>query len=90
MSVRIEKRGDVPNWIKDNDWSESSRIKWASEIMAFSPRDWSVYDYAEGGNIDAEKWSLWCLICCDSKNEALDLWYNFCDAANSRVKVKPL
>jgi len=79
MSVKIGKRGYIPNWIKYNDWSYESRIKFANEIMAFSPRDWSKYDYADGGVCDTEKWALWCLIICDTKEDALNQWYDFCD-----------
>jgi hypothetical protein len=79
MGITIGKRGIVPNWIKENNWTFEQRLKSASEIMSFSSRDWSVHDYAVSGFPDAEKFALWCLINCDTKIEALNTWYNFCD-----------
>ena len=44
----------IPNWILENDWSDKSRLEWCSRIMAFSSRDWSVYNSANGMMPDSE------------------------------------
>jgi len=79
MSVKIGKVGQIPNWIWDNDWSAKRRLYWLNQIMAFSSRDWSQYAHATPGYPDAEKWAIWCLVCCDTKEEALKTWYDFCE-----------
>ena len=71
------KPNKLPNWLTDNDWSLASRIDWANQIMTFSSRDWSVYPFAVSGTHDIESWSLWCLICCHTKEEAIDSWIGF-------------
>ena len=77
MSVKIGKVGQVPNWIRENDWSLESRIKWMKNIMAFSPRDWTV-NVESPGCPEPELWVLWCLINCNSKELALEEWNIFC------------
>lgn len=80
MSVKSDKFSVIPNWIEENDWTPNSRIHWMQIIMAFSPRDWSI-NFNAGDNpesADAEIWALWCLVMCDSKEEALESWKNFC------------
>jgi len=82
MGLKIGKRGIVPNWLKFNDWSGSKRLLLANEIMAFSSRDWSI-TFNRGDTPDApdpEKWALWCLITQDTKEEALAVWWEFCDS----------
>jgi len=78
MSVKAGERGIIPNWIKENDWSAESRILWANTIMATSPRDWSC-NIETLKHPDPELWALWCLITSDTKEEALESWWNFCD-----------
>lgn len=78
MSVSVGKVGQEPNWIRDNDWSPAARIEWAHTIMATSSRDWSRYDRGDCRYRDAETWALRCLICCETKEEALQTWYDFC------------
>jgi hypothetical protein len=75
------KRGITPNWISENDWSAKKRLEWANKIMAFSPRDWSI-NFNSGDkpeSPDSEIWALWCLITNDTKEEALEAWWGFCD-----------
>ncbi len=83
MSVRIGKVGQEPNWIRENDWSSKQRLDWIHRIMAFSPRDWSFTKHsAVTVGVDcpeSETWAMWCLACCDTKEEALESWYGFCE-----------
>ena len=84
-------RGVIPDWIKD-DWSPESRLKTAHDIMAFSPRDWSIrFNKGDTPNSpDPEIWALWCLICCDTKEEAVEAWYAFCDDNTNRERISDL
>lgn len=91
MSIKLGKSGIVPNWLRGNDWSAERRLKEASQIMAFSPRDWSIN--CNRGDIpespDPEIWALWCLITSDTKQEALKMWWDFCDeAAKKNCMIK--
>lgn len=79
MSVRMGNRDHIPNWISENDWSAEKRLDWISRIMAFSPRDWSVKQKQTLGAPDPELWAIWCLACSDTKEEALESWWDFCD-----------
>lgn len=85
MSVKLGKRGDIPNWIAMNDWSAERRLEWAKTIMATSPRDWSRVPCR---NLplpprapDPELWALWCLVCCETPDDAMRAWWDFCDEA---------
>ena len=81
MSIKFGQRGIIPNWIEENDWSPEKRLDWANQIMVFSSRDWSINFYR--GDIpeshDFETWALYCLIASDTKEEALENWWNLCD-----------
>jgi len=79
MSVKINKDGKIPNWISENAWSAENRLDWINQIMAFSPRCWSVVQPTDQKYYDAESWAIWCLACCDSKDAALEAWNNFCN-----------
>ena len=79
MSITGGVRGREPNWIAENDWSPASRLDWIHRIMAFSSRDWGRKDYGAPGTPDPEEWAIWILACIDSKDEALEVWYESCD-----------
>lgn len=66
-----------PNWITENDWSDERRLHWLNILMAFDSRDWSVYPHAVGGAPDVKQWSIWCLVCSDTKGEAIEAWDGF-------------
>jgi len=85
--MNIGKVGHIPNWIKENDWKAESRLEWISTIMALSPRDWSITHNIGDmpSHYDAEKWAIWCLACCDTKNEALKTWCDFCEQYSKRL-----
>jgi hypothetical protein len=68
-----------PNWIEVNDWSHEQRLSYAKKLMATSSRDWAKYPHATPGTFDMESWILWCLICCDTKEEAEHAWISFAD-----------
>lgn len=81
MSIKVGQRSIIsiiPNWIKENDWSPEKRLDWARQIMAFSPRDWSInFSYGDiPESHDFEIWALYCLITSDTKEEALETWRN--------------
>ena len=71
-----------PNWLKNNDWSDESRIAFAKNIMVFSSRDWSITYKTPQENPDSEKWALWCLISCDTKEQAIEDWNYFINQYN--------
>jgi hypothetical protein len=75
MSVKKGTRGYLPNWLKIN-WTAQERIKSIRIIMSLSPCDWSVSNSANG----AETWAVWCLTCCETRNEAIESWFDFCDS----------
>lgn len=89
MSIKLGKRGTVPNWIEENDWSAEKRIDWAKQIMAFSSRDWSINFNRDDipKSHDPETWALWCLIVSGTKDEALESWWSFCDELHTRRGV---
>ena len=68
-----------PNWLEDNDWSNERRLYWLKQLMIFSSRDWSVHINACLGYPDLESWSIWCLVCYNTKEEAIRSWNSFCD-----------
>ena len=82
MSIKL------PNWITENDWSDKSRLDWANQIMAFSSRDWSVFNNANGRTPDFEKWALWCLITSDTKEEAIKTWESFVIESSQKGGIK--
>mgnify|MGYP003335750809 CR=1 FL=1 len=70
------KQSTMPNWISDNDWSDSSRLKWIREIMVYPLRDWSIFPYAIAGNKDLRTWAIYILATCDTKDEAINCWFS--------------
>lgn len=67
----------IPNWLKDNNWTDAERLDWINQLFAFSSRDWSVYPKigeVQGGYPDYEMWALYCLGTCKTKDEALKVW----------------
>lgn len=79
MSIHIGSRGDRPNWIIGIGWDALSRLNKISEIMAFSSRDWSTYAIAIPNTPDPESFAIWILTCIETKEEALDAWWSFCE-----------
>ena len=79
MSIHLGKRGTAPNWIEENNWSSEKRLEWISVIMGFSSRDWAKHDFATQGTPDPEMWAIWILVNSDSKKDALETWYGYCD-----------
>lgn len=68
-----------PNWLEDNDWSDKRRLDWLKQIMVFSSRDWSTHINTDPGYPDLKSWSMWCLVCCNTKEDAIRSWIGFCD-----------
>jgi len=83
MSITGGKRGIIPNWIDENDWTATDRIDWIHRIMAFSSRDWSRTPETHHSHKDPEMWAIWILACIDTKEEALETWYSSCDDWNT-------
>lgn len=79
MSIgKSTTRGQVPNWIGDNDWTPERRLDWLRQILAFSPRSWGQYPHATPGADDPETWAVWCLVMCETKEKALRHWNVYC------------
>lgn len=83
MSITGGKRGVIPNWINENDWSATDRLDWIHRIMAFSSRDWSRTPETHHSHKDPEMWAIWILACIDTWEEALETWYASCDDWNT-------
>lgn len=79
MSIKKGSPYYIPNWIKENDWTPESRLNWIRIIMTTSSRDWCYHTGADIKYPDAETWAIYLLSCCDTKDEAKELWEDFCE-----------
>lgn len=71
MSVKRGTIGVVPNWIKTTDFkNKSDVVNKISELIAYSPRDWSQ---------DPELWAIYTLVYSGSKADAQKCWELICD-----------
>lgn len=79
MSLRIER--NLKGEFLPKKWTLKNRIEKASDIMTFSPRDWSQINPTHYDDVyfDAESWAIWCLICCDTREIAIYSWNDFLD-----------
>lgn len=77
MAIKFEGKGVIPKWLEGNDWSSKQRLAWARHIMVTEKRNWVIREPSVSirRNPDPVICALWCLLVCNTVDDALDIWW---------------